>query len=71
MDHISQIDLDNSLKHWREFDALWSSMKTSDQHYQYRKIRSWAQAEKITWKRAVELAKIQAKNINRPFWEEE
>lgn len=65
----SQIDIDNSLKYWRAFDALWSSMKTSDQHYQYRKIKAQAQAEKITWKRAMELAQEQAKNINKPYWE--
>ena len=67
----SQIDIDNSLKYWRAFDALWSSMKTSDQHYQYRKIKRAAQAGKITWKEAAALAEQQAENLNRPFWEDE
>jgi hypothetical protein len=53
----------------KAFMELRVKMKTSDQRYQYWKIQILAERGEISWEEAVELAKAQAQNLNKPFWE--
>lgn len=53
----------------KSFLELRKEMQTSDQRYQYWKIQILAERKEISWQEALALAKAQAQNLNKPFWE--